>query len=232
MNFDYSNEHVLNRSTMSQRASPRTYYIQESEPTYYKSFTQRPYIEEIIEEPRYIIEDSQKDSYYLRMENDELTNSLFQEKRALREVTSLYNLRNSELKTLKLENISKEREINMLKSKVNDVDSKNKEQSEMINSLHKEIDMLRQLLKEVEIKNEENNKQNITEDNERNMMKGSMNAKNNKASMNSMNKGRDSYMKIRGNSVNEKKNVNSIGINRNNSNNKGKVVGGNLNKKK
>jgi hypothetical protein len=231
MNFDYSNGHILSRSTTSQRASPRKYYIQENEPTYYKSFTQRPYIEEIIEEPRYIIEDSQKDSYYLRMENDELTNSLFQEKRALREVTSLYNLRNSELKTLKLENISKDREINMLKSKVSDVDIKNKEQSEMINSLHKEIDKLRQLLKEVEIKNEVS-KQNIIEDNEKTMMKGSINVKNNKASMNSMNKGRDSYMKIRGNSVNEKKNVNSIGINRNNSNNKGKVVGGNLNKKK
>lgn len=138
MNYDYSGSPYIYTSPRI-IASPRRYVYE-------------PYYEQI-EKPIYYREEPSP--YYLQLQNEELTNSLFYEKRALKEITNLFEIKKIEAEDLKRKGESNEKELVVLKSQYTQSEQIRQEQSKLIESLQSEIDSLREKLAEVELKEKE-----------------------------------------------------------------------------
>ena len=138
MNYDYSGSPYI-YSSPRRVASPRRYVYE-------------PYYEQI-EKPIYYREEPSP--YYLQLQNEELTNSLFYEKRAVKEMSHLFEVKKVEADELKRKGESNEKELVVLKSQYTQSEQIRQEQSKLIESLQSEIDSLREKLAEVELKDKE-----------------------------------------------------------------------------
>lgn len=150
MNYNYSDSLYLQKSLNSKESLKPTRVSSPIRQVQYEDqYDQRETTN--YSEQKYMAPIEEVSSYYVRLQNDELTKSLFQERRVNRELSSQLDLKYKEIEIANNKLNFKTEEVESIKNRFEQSEKLKLDQEKFIKVLQKNIDSLRERILEKEI---------------------------------------------------------------------------------